>query len=85
MAERAIQELENELLRYEPGGGPVSNVGLAFTVARLNSRIRASGLSARELWTQRSQFTQDQLPISDRDVIMQQHVLRNLNHPHNEK
>ena len=47
--EKAILELEEELLKQEPTGGPVSQLGLVITVARLNSRIRYSGLSAREL------------------------------------
>ena len=39
VAERAILELEEELLKQEPTGGPVSQLGLAIAVARLNSRI----------------------------------------------
>ena len=37
--------------------------------------------SARELWTQRSQFTHEQLPVSDREIIMNQHKNRIQNHP----
>ena len=48
-AEKAIQELEHELLRYEPSGGSVTNVDLAIVVARLNSRFRRPDLSSREL------------------------------------
>lgn len=85
VAEKAIFELEDELLRQEPGGGPVSQLGLAIATARLNSRIRQYGLSAREMWTQRSQFTHEQLPISDRDVIISQHDSRAKNHSYSEK
>lgn len=85
VAEKAVLELEEELLKQEPGGGPVSQLGLSIAVARLNSRIRYSGLSARELWTQRSQFTNEQLPISDRKIILQQHQQRLQNHIHSEK
>ena len=49
VAERAILELEEELLIQEPTGGPVSQLGLAIAVARLNSRIRYSCLSSSEL------------------------------------
>ena len=80
VAERAIQELEEELLRHEPGGRPVSAVGLALVTARLNSRVRHLGLSSRELWTQRSQFTNEQLPISDYQVIAEKHQQRTSNH-----
>lgn len=67
VAEKAIGELE-EILRQEPGGGPVSDLKLAIAVARLNSRIRFTGLSARELWTQRSQYTNEQIPVRVRPV-----------------
>ena len=60
-------------------------MGLVIAVARLNSCIRYSGLSARKLWTQRSQLTHEQLPISDRDNLLCQHTLRTLNHTSSEK
>ena len=53
VAERAIQELESELLRQDPSGGADSSLTLALATATLNSRIRSRGLSAREMWTQR--------------------------------
>ena len=84
VAERAVQELEDELLRQEPSGGSVSSLSLAIATARLNSRIRYSGLSARELWTQRSQFTHEQLPVSDRSNLLKQQKLREQNHPSSE-
>ena len=80
IVEKAFLELEEELLKQEPTDGPVSQLGLVIAVARLNSRIRYSGLSARELWTQRSQFIHEQLPISDRENLLRQHTLRKLNH-----
>ena len=60
-------------------------MGLVIAVARLNSRIRYSGLSARELRTQQSQFTHEQLPISDRENLLHQQTLRKLNHTSSEK
>ena len=80
VAEKAIQELEEELLRHEPMGGAVTPLDLSIAVARLNARIRSSGMSSRELWTQRSQFTPEQIPISDREVILQKHQNRTDNH-----
>ena len=85
VVEKAILELEEEILKQEPTSGPVSQLGLVIAVARLNSCIRYSGLSARELWTQRSQFTHEQLPISDRENLLRQHTLRTLNHTSSEK
>ena len=53
---------------------------LSIATANLNTRIRNRGFSARELWTQRDQFTNEQLPLTDYDLIRQQHSLRNANH-----
>ena len=80
VAEKAVRELEDELLRDDPHGGPVTPLTLALATNRLNSRLRGNGLSARELWTQRDQFTSEQIPISDRDIIMTQHNRRLSNH-----
>jgi len=79
VAEKAIAEFEDELLREEHGESPISELTLAVATARLNSRLRQKGLSSRELWTQRNQFTQEQLPISDMNVIRAQQESRNIN------
>ena len=85
VAEKAVQELEEELLKQEPRGGPVNPTSLALVTARLNSRLRHRGLSARELWTQRSQFTGEQIPLCDYQIIVDQHQRRSVNHPYSEK
>ena len=43
------------------------------------------GLSSRELWTQRNQFTHEQLPLSDYDLILGKHEQRSTNHASSEK
>ncbi len=85
IAERAIQELGLECLHLSPEGGPISSVTLALATANLNSRIRGSGLSAHEIWTQRDQVTGQQLPIDDTQIISQLHASRELNHPFSSK
>uniref|UniRef100_A0A8C4NGU4 Uncharacterized protein n=1 Tax=Eptatretus burgeri TaxID=7764 RepID=A0A8C4NGU4_EPTBU len=85
IAEKAVRECEDELLRQEPMGGPVTPLTLALATASMNSRVRAWGLSAREMWCQRDQFTNQQIPFSDLQVIQAQHHLRSINHPHIEK
>ncbi len=84
IAERAVQELENELLRQDPTANFVTPLMLSLATARLNSRIRSRGLSSREMWTQRDQYTNSQLPLTDMDLILQQHSQRLSNHPHSE-
>ena len=45
VAEKAVQELEEEFLRQEPGGEQVTSTGLAIATARLNSRLRVTKAS----------------------------------------
>ena len=85
VAEKSVLELEEELLRQYPGGGPVSELGLAIANARLNSRLRGQGLSSRELWTQHNQFTNEQIPMNDLHHILAKHQARQTNHQFSEK
>lgn len=80
VAERAVQELEEELRRVMSRNDKISSTTLAIATAQMNSRIRASGLSSRELWLQRDQYTNDQLPLQDKLVIASQHDRRKHNH-----
>ena len=82
IAERAVQELELEILKIQPDKGPVSAVTLALATAALNARIRRDGLSSRELWTQRDQITGRQFPVDDENVILNQNSSRLRNHIH---
>lgn len=84
VAERGVQELELELLRQDPTKGPVSPLTLSVATATVNTRIRSRGLSSREMWCQRDQFSNAQLPLTDRELILQQHEARKQNHPHSE-
>jgi len=85
VAERAVQELEAEILKHDPSGGPISDLKLSIATARLNTRIRSRGLSSREMLFQRDQLTNDQIPVSDRDLILKQHTAKLVNHPYSEK
>ena len=57
VAEKAIQELEEEILKQEPLCRSVTSLLLSIATARLNTRIRNRGLSSREMWTKRDQFS----------------------------
>jgi hypothetical protein len=67
VAERAIQELEEEILRQDPMCHAVSPLMLSVATARLNSRIRSRGLSSREMLMQRDQFLNVQIPVDDQN------------------
>lgn len=81
VAEKAVQELDLELLRQDPQGGPVSPVVLSVAITTLKSLICSGGLSAREMWTQRDQFTNTQILLGDYDLISKQHNLPKAKHP----
>jgi len=66
-------------------GGPVTPLTLALAIASLNSLICAWGFSAREMWCQRDQFTNQQIPFSDLQMIQAQHHLHSTNNPKGEK
>ena len=82
VAERAIQELESEILRFVRSSGPVAPLTLSKITASLNNRIRSDGLSARKIFYQRDQFTNEQIPLRDRDVILAKHGRALANHRH---
>ena len=83
--DKAIKELHRELLIISPEGGRITSSTLSQSVAMLNSRYRAPGLSSHEQWTQRDQVTGCQLPINDMDLISGQHERRELNHQYSQK
>lgn len=85
VAEKAIQELVQEFLRNDPTGSPVTASALSVAVSALNSRIRSGGLSAVEMWTQRDQFTGEQIPLLDSALIASVIKRRQNNHPHSAK
>ncbi|CAG2187161.1 unnamed protein product [Mytilus edulis] len=84
VADKAIQELEDEILRQDPNTRCISPLSLTLAIARLNSRIRNRGLSAREMWTQRDQFSNNQIPLTDQSLIQRQYDLRKSNHRYSE-
>ena len=84
VAEKAIQELENEIVRVVKVPGPISPLVLSMVTSSLNSRIRTDGLSAREIFFQRDQFTNNQIPLSDRALIMAKHNRSVNNHRYSE-
>ena len=85
VAERAIQELEDELLRQDPSTHAVTPLMISLAFARLNSRIRHSGLSSREMWYRRNQFSNKPIDIDDQQLIDIKQETRTANHPHSER
>ena len=76
VAERAVQEVVNEILNEDPLAGPVTDVALAIATANLNALIPSRGLSAREMWSQHDQFSNQQIPLLDQELILKQNQQR---------
>lgn len=85
IAERAVQEMEEELLKIEPGGGSVTAVTLAIATSNLNAKIRRSGMSSREMFMQRDQFSNIQIPVHDMNLIQTQYDAKCKNHAFSER
>ena len=84
VAERAVQEVEEELLKLDPRGSAVSQSMLAIATSNLNAKLRSRGLSAREMLYQRDQFSNAQISMSDEDLIQLQHEAKVKNHKYSE-
>ena len=80
VAERAVQEFEEELLRINPSGKAVSFSELSVAVNTINSRIRNRGLSAKEILFRRDQITGESLNVDDNHLSNQQEEYRHRNH-----
>ena len=65
VVDKAIRELREQLIKLSPQGGHISQATLARATDSLNSLIRYSGRSAKELWLSRDQISGCNLQIND--------------------
>ena len=72
IAEKGIQELEDELKHEYSDGGPVTNSTLALVTATLNMRLCSRGLSAKEIVYQRDNIAGEQLNFADEHLATSQ-------------
>lgn len=80
VAEKANQELELEILKVDPSGKAITAVSLTQAVHVLNTRIRKSGLSSKEMFFQRDQVSGQQLTFNDASLGSDQSKSRHKNH-----
>ncbi len=80
VADKAIEELELELLKLTKSSSPVSAACLTQAVCNLNGRIRHNNLSAKEMFFGRDQMDGSRLNFSDEVLSSQQHAHRMSNH-----
>ena len=75
----ALLVVMSSLVSLSSKGQSRTNEG-RLNIHKLNDRIRDGGVSARELWTKRDQFTGQQLPINDNKVISSKYENRLKSH-----
>ena len=85
VAERAVQEMEEVIRKMESHNEAISDHNLTLATSRLNSKIRSNGLSAREILTQRDQFSNEPIPLNDREVILEKHARALKDHESSER
>ena len=84
IVDRAIQELEKELVKISPEAKPISSLDLAQATLSLNSIIRNRKLTSREITFAREQNTGDNLVLDDSILANRKKDLKNINHIHSE-
>ena len=80
VADKAIQELELEILKLNKTPSSISASSLVQAVCNLNARIRHNGLSAKEMFLGRDQVDGSRLCFTDNFLSMSQNQNRVSNH-----
>ena len=80
VVDKAIRELRDQLVRLAPQGGKISQATLARATDSLNSLIRHSGRSAKELWLSRDQASGCNLQLDDKKLYDLQFNKRQVSH-----
>ena len=75
VAEKAIRELREEMVKLVPTGKKLSGLNLATAVMALNFRIRHTGCSAKELWVKRDQESGNPLEFDDKFISDKQYKM----------
>ena len=81
VVDKGIQELEEEILKHDMSGSPLTPLTLQNIVDTLNARIRNRGLSAKEIVLKRDQYSHEAIDVNDELLANQQLLIRNKNHP----
>ena len=80
VAEKAIRELEEVIIKLLPRGEKLTEIVLAKATEVLNKIIRHSGYNSQELYSNRDQSTGAKLDLSDLKLSELQHKMRNDSH-----
>ena len=80
VVDKAINELESELRKLSPSGGPLNSAQLAQALMTLNAKIRQRGYSAAEIHFARDSHDHGNLLLDDEELMSRQKSLRSQNH-----
>ena len=85
IVDKAIQELEKEIIKLSPEGKPISSSELAQATLALNSRIRNRDLSSHEILFSREQNTGENINLDDKGLAERKMEQKLKNHKYSEK
>ena len=68
VAENANKELQKEMLRLNPSGGPITSTDLQIILRNINGRIRYHGLSSKEIFLRRELLSNKTTNINDERI-----------------
>lgn len=76
--DKGIRELENELIRIEREGKPLTPLALEQALTSLNTRIRSRGLSSKEIIHRREQknLSWQEIDVKDDNLLRQHNRLK---------
>ena len=80
--DKAINELESELIKISPDGSKLSTADLAQATMSLNGKIRKRGFTASEIHFSRDSHDNSNLVLDDSQLQENQRDLRFQNHQH---
>jgi hypothetical protein len=69
IADRAVQELEEEIAKVDTSSCPVTNTTVIIASSNLNAKLRTRGLLSREKLYQHDQFSHHQIPVEDLELF----------------
>ena len=85
IVDKAIQELEKEIVKISPEGKSITTSELAQATLALNSRIRNRDLSSHEILFSREQNTGDNINLDDESLARSKMEKKENNHKYSEK
>ena len=76
IAENAVKELQKEILRHKQSPGQISPTDLNIILKNINSRVRANGLSSKEMMFRRDILSNKPLNTDDSNLVSERATAR---------